>query len=97
MEAPPSWTGAGTLLGQKALLESELQREPESRRASQGAGERASGWDSEPESRAGEQAGEPEREPDNRRVRQPPAGWRVPRGWEEKGGRVPSGRPKHPP
>ena len=27
MEAPPSWTGAGTLLGQKALLESELQRE----------------------------------------------------------------------
>ena len=23
MEAPPSWTGAGTLLGQKALLESE--------------------------------------------------------------------------
>ena len=27
MDAPPAWTGAGTLLGQKALLESELQRE----------------------------------------------------------------------
>ena len=27
MDAPAAWTGAGTLLGQKALLESELQRE----------------------------------------------------------------------
>ena len=27
MDAPAAWTGAGTPLGQKALLESELQRE----------------------------------------------------------------------